>query len=63
MWFTSTPFNFIGLAVMALFSYYVVEKYSLKLRHRWEIRLFKKEVVSNEARPLGTEIGQPAASV
>lgn len=63
MWFTSTPFNFIGLAVMALFSYYVVEKYSLKLRHRWEPRLFKKEDVSNETRPLGTEIGQPAASV
>lgn len=40
---TSTPFNFIGLAVMALLSYYVVERYSLVLRKKWESRLFGKE--------------------
>ena len=44
---TKTPFNFIGLAIMTLVSYYLVEKYSLKLRQNLEIKLFKKETLQN----------------
>jgi peptidoglycan/LPS O-acetylase OafA/YrhL len=40
---TKTPYNFIGLAVMTLISYYFVEKYSLKLRKMLEDKLFKPE--------------------
>lgn len=40
---TKTPFNFIGLIVTTLISYYLVEKYSLKLRQNLETRFFKKE--------------------
>jgi peptidoglycan/LPS O-acetylase OafA/YrhL len=46
---TKTPFNFIGLIAMTLISYYLVEKYSIKLRQRLETKFFKreKEPVSN----------------
>lgn len=40
---TKFPFNFIGLIIMTLISYYLVEKYSLKLRQNLETRFFKKE--------------------
>jgi peptidoglycan/LPS O-acetylase OafA/YrhL len=40
---TKTPYNFIGLAVMTLISYYFVEKYSLKIRKPLEDKLFKHE--------------------
>lgn len=42
---TKTPYNFIGLAVMTLISYYFVEKYSLKLRQKLEGKLFEKKNV------------------
>lgn len=38
---TKTPYNFIGLAVTTLISYFVVEKYSLKLRKILENKIFK----------------------
>ena len=59
MWFTSTPFNFIGLVVMTLFSYYVVERYSLKLRQRWEMRLFDNSKASNKVVHLPAKMGEP----
>jgi peptidoglycan/LPS O-acetylase OafA/YrhL len=40
---TQTPFNFIGLVIMTLISYYLVEKYSLRLRHYLEKIFFGKE--------------------
>lgn len=40
---TQTPFNFIGLAVMTLISYYLVEKYSLKLRQNLETKFFVQD--------------------
>jgi peptidoglycan/LPS O-acetylase OafA/YrhL len=40
---TSTPFNFIGLAMMTLISYFLVEKPSLKLRHKIEKKIFRKK--------------------
>ena len=40
---TQTPFNFVGLAVMTLISYYLVEKYSLKLRQNLEGKFFVKD--------------------
>ncbi|MBS1793401.1 MAG: acyltransferase [Acidobacteria bacterium] len=52
---TRTPLNFIGLAAMTVFSYYFVEKYSLRLRQRLEKRFFSKR----ERRP--AEIELPAA--
>ena len=56
---TQMPFNFIGLAVMTLFSYYVVERYSLKLRQRWEMRLFDNSKASNKVSNLPANIGEP----
>lgn len=46
---TQTPFNFIGLAVMTLISYFLVEKYSLKIRKKLEEKLFPK--TSSAANP------------
>ena len=44
---TQTPFNFIGLAIATLISYYMIEKSSLKLRHKWENRIFDKKSSPN----------------
>lgn len=46
---TETPYNFIGLALMTLISYYAVEKYSLKMRHGLEEKLFTAE--SSASKP------------
>ncbi len=40
---TRFPFNFIGLAVMTSVSYYLVERYALKLRQTWETKLFRRK--------------------
>ncbi|HQU83453.1 MAG TPA: acyltransferase [Pyrinomonadaceae bacterium] len=45
---TQTPFNFIGLAVTTLISYFLVEKYSLKIRKKLEEKLFSKKIPSTE---------------
>ena len=44
------PLNLVGLTVMTLISYFVVERYSLKLRHKWETRFFgaKKPVAADQ---------------
>lgn len=47
---TQFPFNFIGLAVTTAISYYLVERYSLKLRQRWETRLFDRKAIANADR-------------
>ncbi len=44
---TRTPFNFLGLAIMTLISYFWVEKYSLKLRQRLEAKIFRKTFPPN----------------
>lgn len=49
---TQTPYNFIGLAAMTLISYYVVEKYSLKMRHGLEEKLFAKKTVEPKPQVL-----------
>lgn len=41
--FTQTPFNFIGMIIMTLISYYFVEKHSLKLRQTLEKKFFGKK--------------------
>lgn len=43
-WFTQFPFNFIGIAVCSVFSYYLIEKFSLQLRQKWETKLFSENV-------------------
>ena len=53
---TQTPFNFIGLAVMTLISYYAVEKYSLKLRQTLEEKLFAKKSLPLKPQILVEEI-------
>lgn len=53
---TKTPFNFLGLAVMSLISYYLVEKYSLKLRQNLETKFFQKEKLIS---PIPTEYQIP----
>ena len=53
---TQTPFNFIGLAVMALVSYHAVEKYSLKMRQTLEEKLFAKKPSTAKPRILIEEI-------
>jgi peptidoglycan/LPS O-acetylase OafA/YrhL len=49
---TATPFNFIGLAVMVLISYYLVEKPSLKFRQKLENIIFRKKPASVMTREL-----------
>ena len=53
---TSLPFNFIGLAVMTLISYYGVEKYSLRWRQRLEAKIFKKPTPAAQPQILVGEI-------
>jgi peptidoglycan/LPS O-acetylase OafA/YrhL len=53
---TQTPFNFIGLAVMTLISYYAVEKYSLKMRQKLEDIFFAKKTASAENKLLIEEV-------
>lgn len=62
LWFTATPFNFIGLAVATCVSYYAIERFSLKLRQKWERRLFDdgEPVVKAEGLPAG--VRQPIES-
>lgn len=45
---TQTPFNFIGLALMTLISYYCVERYSLKVRQNIENKLFRDNLSSEK---------------
>jgi peptidoglycan/LPS O-acetylase OafA/YrhL len=47
---TQTPFNFIGLALMTIISYYAVEKYSLSFRQKLEEKLFPKKSPLAEAQ-------------
>jgi peptidoglycan/LPS O-acetylase OafA/YrhL len=42
-WFTLFPYNFIGIGVCSIFSYYIVEKTSLQLRQKWETTLFGRD--------------------
>ncbi len=44
---TTFPINFIGTAVMALISYYLVEKTALRLRKIWETKLFGEPTADN----------------
>jgi peptidoglycan/LPS O-acetylase OafA/YrhL len=53
---TQTPFNFIGLAVMALVSYYMVEKYSLQMRQTLEEKFFGKKSPPAQPQILVEEI-------
>lgn len=41
---TQTPYNFIGLALMTLISFYVVERYSLRARTFWEKKIFTEKM-------------------
>lgn len=41
---TQFPFNFIGLTIMTLISYYLVERYSLRWRKSLETKLFDKKL-------------------
>lgn len=45
---TKFPFNFIGLIIMTLVSYYLVEKYSLRLRQNLEGKLFEKKNIESK---------------
>lgn len=49
---TQTPFNFIGLALMTIVSYYLVEKYSLKMRQKLEEKFFVKKSLSENPQLL-----------
>ncbi len=53
---TRTPLNFIGLAVMTIISYYFVEKYSLKMRQKLEVKFFDKKSLPETAQLLNNEI-------
>ena len=49
--FTQVPLNFIGLILMTLISYFLIEKYSLRMRKNLEKFLFEeKTVVSDPAK-------------
>ncbi len=50
--FTRMPFNFIGLTIMTLISYFLVEKYSLKLRQKLEKVLFEKKMIVDDSQTL-----------
>ncbi len=51
---TKFPFNFIGLIVMTLISYYIVEKYSLQARKNLEKKLFEEKTVQTTELSLQT---------
>ncbi len=53
---TRMPFNFIGLAVMTMISYYFVEKYSLKMRQKLEQRFFDTKSLPEVAQLLKNEV-------
>lgn len=40
MWFAKFPYNLLGIAVFSSFSYYFVEKFSLRLRQKLERKIF-----------------------
>lgn len=44
--FTQTPYNLVGLAIMTLISFYAVEKYSLVARKKLEERFFAEDTES-----------------
>ena len=39
-WFTTFPLNVLGIALCSCFSYFAVERFSLKQRQKWENRIF-----------------------
>jgi peptidoglycan/LPS O-acetylase OafA/YrhL len=43
-WFTKFPYNILGIILCSSFSYFVVEKVSLKWRHNIEAKLFSKKI-------------------
>jgi peptidoglycan/LPS O-acetylase OafA/YrhL len=53
---TRAPFNFIGLALMTLISYYLVEKYSLDLRRRLEETFFAQKPSPESAQTFAGEV-------
>lgn len=56
-WFTAFPYNIIGIAVCSLFSYYVVEKFSLQWRQKLEKKFFSNQKTqSAEIFPAATTV-------
>ncbi len=54
-WFTAFPFNILGIALCSTFSFYVVEKFSLRWRQNLEKRWFaKSEMQPSEPFPAAT---------
>lgn len=53
---TRLPFNFIALALMTIFSYYFIEKYSLKARQNLENKLFGEKPASEKAQLLSEKV-------
>lgn len=43
LWFTKFPFNIFGIIICSCFSYYIIEKFSLRWRHKLEKKYFSKE--------------------
>jgi peptidoglycan/LPS O-acetylase OafA/YrhL len=39
-WFTKFPFNILGIAVCSCFSYFAIERFSLRQRQKWESKIF-----------------------
>lgn len=41
-WFNAFPLNFLGIALCSSFSYFIVEKYSLRIRQYWDRKVVTK---------------------
>lgn len=52
-WYNAFPYNFLGIAVFSSFSYYVIERLSLRWRGAIENRLFGEKTI---APPIAAEI-------